>query len=160
MFTDQQIEEIVNLLCTLDENTKLYIGTDSIRFKKEGKWFAKYATVLVVHMNGRQGCKIFLHRSVEPDYDLKKNKPSMRMMNEISKSCELYNQIAPLIDCYDVEIHLDVNPDKRFGSSCVADQAAGYVLGMTNGLTIDQVKLKPDAFCASFSADHVVRGQI
>ena len=150
MFTDEQINDLKSLLRSLTGDTKLYIGTDSARFRKEGRWFAKYASVCVVHRDGRHGCQVFRHKSVEPDYDMKKNKPSLRLMNEVMKSCELYTQLAPIIDDYEVEIHLDVNPDIKYGSSCVAVQAAGYVLGVT-GI---KPKLKPDAFAASFSADH------
>jgi predicted RNase H-related nuclease YkuK (DUF458 family) len=150
MFTQKQIEDLVDLLYGLDENTKIYVGTDSVRFKENGRWFAKYASVVVVHMNGKNGCRVFKHRSIEPDYDLKKSRPSMRLMNEVIKSCELYNQLAPFIDEFDVEIHCDVNIDPKHGSNCVAAQAAGYVLGVC-GL---EPKLKPDAFAASFAGDH------
>lgn len=153
MFTQKQIEDLVELLYSLNEDTKIYIGTDSVRFKQDGRWFAKYASVCVVHMNGNKGCKVFKHRTIEPDYDLKKNRPSMRLMNEVIKSCELYTQLAPFIDEFDVEIHCDVNTNPIHGSNCVATQAAGYVLGVT-GLNEDQIKLKPHAFCASFGADH------
>lgn len=153
MFTQRQVEDLVDLLLQLEKTTKIYIGTDSVRFKKSGRWYAKYATVCVVHMNGKNGCRVFKHRSIEPDYDLKKDRPSMRLMNEVIKSCELYTQIAPFIDEFDVEIHVDVNTNPVHGSNCVASQAAGYVLGVT-GLDESNVKLKPDAFAASFGADH------
>jgi predicted RNase H-related nuclease YkuK (DUF458 family) len=153
MFTQKQVEDLVDLLIALDSDTKIYIGTDSVRFRKDDRWYAKYATVCVVHKNGKNGCQVFRHKSIEPDYDLKKHRPSMRLMNEVVKSCELYTQIAPFIDEFDVEIHVDVNMDPMHGSNCVAGQAAGYVLGVT-GLNEDQVKLKPDAFAASFGADH------
>ena len=150
MFTEKQITDLVDLLYGLDTNTKIYIGTDSVRFRENGRWFAKYASVCVVHMNGKNGCRVFKHRSIETDYDLKKNRPSMRLMNEVMKSCELYNQLAPFIDEFDVEIHCDINTDIKHGSNCVASQAAGYVLGVC-GL---EAKLKPDAFAASFAGDH------
>lgn len=154
MFTQKQIEDLIDLLLTLDNSTKIYIGTDSVRFRdSNGRWFAKYASVCVVHMNGKNGCRVFKHRSIEADYDLKKDRPSMRLMNEVIKSCELYTQLAPFIDEFDVEIHMDVNTDPKHGSNCVAHQAAGYVLGVT-GLEKEQIKLKPDAWCASFGADH------
>lgn len=150
MFTQGQIEEVVDLLLGLDTNTKIYLGCDSVKFRKNGRWFAKYATVCVIHMNGKNGCRVFRHKSIEPDYDLKKNRPSMRLMNEVQKVAELYIQLAPFIDEYDVEIHLDINRDPKHGSNCVASQAAGYILGVTGV----EPKLKPDAFAASFSADH------
>ena len=153
MFTQSQIEELVDLLYGLTQDTKIYIGTDSVRFRKDGRWYAKYASVCVVHINGKNGCRVFKHRSIEPDYDVKKNRPSLRLMNEVMKSCELYTQLTPFIDEFDVEIHCDVNIDPKHGSNCVATQAAGYVLGVT-GLAEDQVKLKPNAWCASAGADH------
>lgn len=150
MFTKNQIEEMVDLLLDLSHETKIYLGCDSVRFRKNGRWFAKYATVCVVHMNGKNGCRVFRHKSIEPDYDLKKNRPSMRLMNEVQKVAELYIELAPFIDEYEVEIHLDINRDPKHGSNCVASQAAGYILGVTGV----EPKLKPDAFAASFSADH------
>ena len=150
MFTQKQIEEMVDLLYDLDENTKIYLGCDSVRFKKGDRRYAKYATVAVVHMNGKNGCRVFRHKSIEADYDLKSNRPSMRLMNEVQKVCELYVQLAPFIDSFPIEIHLDLNTDPKHGSNCVATQAAGYVLGVT-GI---QPKLKPDAWSSSFAADH------
>jgi uncharacterized protein len=151
MFTQRQIEDLVDLLVTLDSNTKVYLGCDSVRYIKRGSSYARYATVAIVHKNGNNGCRIFSHRSTEPDYDLKKNRPKMRMMNEVMKVCALYNQIAPFIDEFDVEIHLDVNTDPKYGSNCAATEAAGYVLGMT-GI---HAKLKPESFAASYGADAV-----
>lgn len=34
MFTQSQIENIVDLLYTLDSNTKIYLGCDSVRYRK------------------------------------------------------------------------------------------------------------------------------
>ena len=155
MFTQKQIEDLVDLLVTLDSNTKVYLGCDSVRYIKRGSSYARYATVAIVHKNGNNGCRIFSHRSTEPDYDLKKNRPKMRMMNEVIKVCTLYTQIAPFIDEFDVEIHLDVNTDPKYGSNCAATEAAGYVLGMT-GI---HAKLKPDSFAASYGADAIANGR-
>jgi predicted RNase H-related nuclease YkuK (DUF458 family) len=118
--------------------------------KKNGRWYARYASVCVVHKNGKNGCTVFRHLSTEPDYDVKKNRPSIRLMNEGSKSCELYLQLIPFIDEFSVEIHCDVNTDPKHGSNCVAQQAAGYVLGTTG---VEPV-LKPNAFAASFCGDY------
>ena len=153
MFTNKQLNDLVDLLCKVDSNTKIYIGSDSVRFKKNGEKFFRVATVLVVHLNGRNGCKVFRHRSTHRDYDVKMSRPSQRLMTEVMQTCELYDQVAPLIEGYDIEIHADVNPNEKHGSSCVAQQAAGFILGMT-GLPEEQIKLKPNSWCASFGADH------
>src|SRR6056300_1379116 len=98
MFTQTQIEEHVNLLIGLNDNTKVYLGCDSVRYIKSGRQMARFATVCIVHMNGKNGCRIFSNISHEPDYDMKPSRPKMRMMNEVIKVCELYNQLTPFID--------------------------------------------------------------
>lgn len=155
MFSEKQIEDMVDLLATLSGDTKVYLGCDSVRYFKKGRAYGRYATVAIVHKNGKNGCRIFSDVSYEPDYDLKKDRPKMRMLNEVRKVCELYNQLAPFIDEFDVEIHLDINTDPKHGSNCAASEAAGYVLGAT-GI---RPKLKPDSWAASFGADGVAHGR-
>lgn len=157
-FTQDQVEEIVDLLATLDTNTKIYFGCDSVRTRKNGRWYANYATVFIVHMNGKNGCRLFSHLSTEPDFDVKINRPKMRMMKEVQKVCELYTQLIPFIDEFDIEVHLDINTDPKHGSNCAATEAAGYVLGVT-GLPEEQIKLKPESFAASFGADAAAHGR-
>ena len=159
MFTQERVEEIVDLLATLDTSTKIYFGCDSVRTRRNGRWYAKYATVFIVHMNGKNGCRLFSHLSTEPDYDVKINRPKMRMMKEVQKVCELYTQLIPFIDEFDIEVHLDINTDPKHGSNCAATEAAGYVLGVT-GLPEGQIKLKPESFAASFGADAVAHGRV
>lgn len=155
MFTQKQIEDMVDLLAKLDTTTKIYLGCDSVRYRKDNRTWARFATVAIVHMNGKNGCRIFSSISREPDFDVKKNRPKMRMMNEVMKVCALYNQLIPFIDEFDVEIHLDINQNPIHGSNCAATEAAGYVLGMT-GI---EPKLKPESWAASFGADAVVHGR-
>lgn len=159
MFTEKQIEDLIDLLLQCNSDTKIYIGCDSVRYKKNGKWWARYATVCIVHKNGKNGAAIFSAKQSEPDYDrsdnMKKYRPKMRMMNEVQKTCELYMQLIPFIEGFDIEIHLDISKEEKNASNVAATEAAGYVLGMTN-LPANKIKLKPDAFSASFGADAVV----
>ena len=151
MFGKDKVEELLELLYTLDEKTtKIYIGTDSARFRKEGNWYAKFATVVVVHKNGNKGCRIFKEIVTERVYDLKSSKPSMRLMREVQLTCEAYLELAPFIDCYDVEIHADINLQKKYGSNCVAKEASAYIIGMT-GI---EGTFKPNSLAASFGADY------
>jgi len=167
IFTQAQVDEIVDFLSKQSTETKLYFGCDSVRFMKEGVQYAKFATVLIVHINGKNGCRIFANKAVERDYDMKANRPKMRMMNEVIRVCSLYKQLMPHIEQFselvelpngdiqvkefDVEIHLDINTDPKHGSNCAAKEAAGYVLGIT-GI---EPKLKPESWAASFGADAV-----
>lgn len=155
MLTNEQTQQLIDLLVTLDKRTKIYIGCDSVRYFKKKQPMARFATVLIVHMNGNSGCKLFSNISHENDYDLKANRPKMRMINEARKVCEMYLQVAPLIDDFEIEIHLDINADPKEGSHCAAQEAAGYVLGLT-GI---QPKLKPESFAASCGADGVAHGR-
>jgi predicted RNase H-related nuclease YkuK (DUF458 family) len=116
---------------------------------------ARFAAVAIVHKNGKNGCRIFSSVSRERDFDLKPNRPKVRMMKEVQKVVELYTQLAPFIDEFDIEIHLDINTDPKHGSNCAASEAAGYVLGVT-GI---QPKLKPESWAASFGADGIVNGR-
>lgn len=153
MFTQAQIEEMIDLLVTLSKDTKVYIGSDSTRFIDKGRWYASYATVCVIHKNGSNGSRIFVVKSTEPDYDLKASRPSMRMMNEAIKSAEAYVQLAPFLDEFPIEIHADISKDPKHGSNCAAQAAAGYILGVT-GI---EPKLKPNSWSASSAADWAAR---
>ena len=44
---------------------------------------------------------------------------------------------------------LDINPDEIHGSSCVVQQAIGYIRGTCNVVPL----VKPQAFAASYCAD-------
>ena len=155
MFSNKQIEQIVNLLTTLNSNTKIYFGCDSVRVIKKNVWYARYATVVIVHKNGNNGCRLFSVESTEIDYDVRQNRSKMRVMHEAMKVCDAYLQLIPFIDEFDCEIHLDINTDPQAGSNCVAKEAAGYVLGMTGV----EPKLKPHGFAASYGADGVAHGR-
>ena len=132
-------------------DTKIYIGCDSERFRKNDMWFADYTLAIVVHIDGKHGCKIFGEVQTEKDYDQRKNKPRMRLMNEVIKIANLYLELEKLIDDRPIEVHLDINPDEMFGSSCVVTEAIGYIKGMCNVVPF----VKPKAFAATYCADRL-----
>ena len=132
-----------------DPSTKIYIGADSVRVKRREQWYADYTLVVVVHINGQHGCKIFGETQTEIDYDQKKSKPAMRLMNEVYKVSELFQNLKEVLEDRDVEVHLDINPDLAHGSSCVVQQAIGYIKGTCNVIPM----VKPNAFAASYAAD-------
>lgn len=146
---NMDIEEVKQYIQRCSNTSKIYIGADSERFKLGDKWYADYATVVVVHIDGKHGAKIFGEVTREQDYDYKPGRPSLRLMNEVAKVADLYYKLADVISNRPVEIHLDINPDERFGSSCVVTQAVGYIMGTCNM----KPKVKPHAFAASIAAD-------
>lgn len=145
------IDSVKEFIDSQGPDTKIYIGCDSYRRRHEdGLWYAHYTIVVVVHMNSRNGCRVFGDIVSERDYDQKKNRPAMRLMNEVYKAVALFEELLPVIGDREVELHLDINPNKKHGSSCVVDQAVGYVRSVVG---IDP-KIKPDGWAATHAADH------
>lgn len=145
------IDEVKEFIDAQGPGTKVYIGADSSRFSLDGKWYADYTLAIVVHINGNNGCKIFGEVQREVDYDQKKDKPRMRLMNEVYKVSDLYIKLFDALENPDIEVHLDINPNELYGSSCVAKEAIGYITGMCNVIPM----VKPRAFAASYAADRL-----
>jgi predicted RNase H-related nuclease YkuK (DUF458 family) len=145
------LEEVKEFIRKQSPETKIYLGADSERFRMDNKWYADYTLAVVVHIDGCHGCKIFGEVQRELDYDHKKNKPAIRLMNEVYKVSELFQQLIDVLEDRYVEVHLDINPDEHYGSSCVVQQAIGYVRGTCNVMPM----IKPKAFAASYAADRL-----
>jgi predicted RNase H-related nuclease YkuK (DUF458 family) len=74
-------------------------------------------------------------------------------MQEVYKASETYLQLAEVIGDREVQIHLDLNPNKKYASSVVIEQAIGYIKGTCNVIPM----VKPEAFAASYAADRLGR---
>ena len=145
------IEEVKQYILDQSPETKVYIGADSERFLINNLWHADYTLAVVVHKDGNRGCKIFGEIQRERDFDQQRDKPRMRLMNEVYKVAELYMKLADVLEDRHVEVHLDINPDEHHGSSCVISEATGYIRGMCNVVPM----VKPNAFAASYAADRL-----
>ncbi len=143
------LEQVKAFIETQGPETKIYLGCDSERMRIDGKWHADYILAVVVHINGKNGCKIFGEVQRERDYDQKQERPRYRLMNEVYKVSELYLKLADVLEDRYVEVHLDINPNEMHGSSCVINEAIGYIRGTCNVIPL----VKPDAFAASYAAD-------
>ena len=143
------IEQVAEFIRAQSPETKIYLGCDSERLRIDGAWYADYVLAIVVHINGNNGCKIFGEVHRERVWDQKVSKPAMRLMTEVYKTSELYLKLAEVLEGRDVEVHLDINPDEHYGSSCVVQQAIGYIKGTCNVIPF----VKPNAWAASYAAD-------
>jgi predicted RNase H-related nuclease YkuK (DUF458 family) len=132
-------------------DSSIYIGCDSKVFKDNGRWFAKYTTVIVVHMDSKHGARVFHYSETQPDY----RNIRTRMVTEAYHAIQVFDAIADSIGDRHVEIHLDINASPKHKSNEAAAEAVGYVWGVT-GI---KPKIKPEAFAASYAADHCVRGK-
>lgn len=143
------LEEVRNFIHNQSEETKIYIGCDSERYRLGEHWYADYIVAIVVHFDGKHGCKIFGQVTKERDFDQKKNRPRYRMMMEAYKASEMYLQLADVLEDRFVEVHLDINPSEMYGSNCAMTEAIGYIRGTCNVIPM----IKPNAWAASYAAD-------
>lgn len=143
--------EIAEFLKSQGPDTRVYLGADSERFRSNGVWWAEYTVAVVVHIDGRHGCRIFGEVTRERDYDQRRDRPSMRLMNEVHRASEMFLRLAPVLADRPVEVHLDINPNELHGSNCVIQQAIGYIRGTCNVIPM----VKPRAFAASYAADRL-----
>ena len=141
--------EVKEFIKKQSPETKIYLGCDSERFKIDKVWYADYVIAIVVHINGKHGCKLFGEVVRERDYDQKEDRPRYRLMNEVYKVSEMYLKLADVLEGRDVEVHLDINPSEMHGSNCVINEAIGYIRGTCNVIPM----VKPRAFAASYAAD-------
>jgi len=147
-FNIQEVRDFINAQST---DTRVYLGADSERVKVGGVWHADYTLAVVVHIDGCHGCKIFGSITRERDWDQKADKPSLRLMNEVYKVSDLFHELSDVLQDRHTEVHLDINPNERYKSSAVVQQAVGYIKGTCN---ID-AQVKPRAFAASYAADRL-----
>ena len=143
------LEEVKDFISRQSPQTKVYIGCDSERVMINNEWWADYILAIVVHIDGKHGCKLFGEVIRERDFDQKQNRPRMRLMNEVYKVSDLYLRLVDVIIDRDVEVHLDINPSELHGSNCVINEAIGYIRGTCNVIPM----IKPKAFAASYAAD-------
>ncbi len=131
------------------QNSKIYLGADSVRYEKGKEAFAKISVVAVIHLGSQHGCKVIGYNETERVYDKKLGRPSHRMMLEVYAVSELYLKLKEEMPEANIEVHLDISEKEEHGSSCAAKQAAGYVLGVC------QIKpvMKPNSWAASTCAD-------
>ena len=151
MFTKAELLELKDIISKTSVESKIYLGCDSARYKKDGIYFAKYTVVLVIHIEGKHGCKVYHYSESKKDYDNNLGKPIMRMLEEVMCITRLYTELEDDLIERDVAIHLDINPNKDHGSSCALQAAKGLIIGYT-GI---EPKFKPEAFAASCAADRL-----
>jgi predicted RNase H-related nuclease YkuK (DUF458 family) len=148
------IRQTVEKLRNAPKNSRLYLGADSVRFvDTKGQGWAKITVVAVIHLSGCKGCQVVGTTVKERVYDKNLGKPQHRMMTEAQALAEIYLKLEDaLIEAgldIPIEVHLDIASDEKFGSSCAAKAAAGYILGVCRV----QPVLKPNAWAASTAAD-------
>jgi predicted RNase H-related nuclease YkuK (DUF458 family) len=146
------LDEVKEFISNTSDTTSIYIGADSERYRgRDDLWYADYTVAIVVHMDSSRGCKVFGKVDTERDYDNRHDRPATRLMNEVYRAAQMYLDLIDAVGDRHCEVHLDINPNEMHGSSCVIQQATGYIRGMCGF----SPKVKPEAFSASYAADRL-----
>jgi predicted RNase H-related nuclease YkuK (DUF458 family) len=140
----QQAKETIR---ASSNDSSVYIGCDS-QILGNGK--VDYSTVIVLHMNSKNGCKVFHNSVKQRDY----GNLRARLMTEVQYALEAFSEIEDALGERKLEIHLDINPDPKYASNVVTAEAIGWVRSL--GLV---AKVKPESFAATSAADHFVRNK-
>lgn len=147
------IEDAKAVIAASSPETAIMVGCDSKRYRKKinGVWrkFAKYCTVIVVHVDGNKGCKLFYKMDTLEDFGSIKQ----RMLNEVMHAVTVALDIVDVVGERPFAVHIDINPKKNFASNAAMAEARGWVLG---NLGIEP-EFKPNSPAASFAADHLLR---
>ena len=142
------IAEVSKFINECSAETKIYIGVDSERFRLNGVWYVDYISAVVVHFDGKHGCKIFGAVDRERDFGQSARKPKLRLMGEVYRAADLYLELSKEV-AHDMEVHLDLNPNEMYGSNVAVQEAVGYIKGMCGVIPM----VKPNAPAASYCAD-------
>ena len=137
---DDLLQEVLELVeCGA---TAIHVGTDS-QIHGAG---TDFVTAVCVHVPG-QGGRIFTA--------LEHQDRRLHLADKLILEAEQSLSIARMLEQHvvlPVIVHLDVNENPRYRSSRHVSMLAGMVRG--NGF---DVLLKPEAWCATHVADHVVK---
>jgi predicted RNase H-related nuclease YkuK (DUF458 family) len=146
------VEVTRSMIEEASQESKIYLGSDSERVNIDGVWFVDYLVCVILHEDGRHGASV-IYGSIERerDYDKQLNRPFQRLFTEVMKIGDLYTKLQDVLIDRDVSIHLDINPDKKHGSSCAVAEAVGYIKGVCG---LDPV-IKPHSWAASIAADRL-----
>jgi hypothetical protein len=128
------------------KESRVYVGCDSKRAR--GGTQIKYATVIILHHEGKHGCTMWSFIQREQDYT-SASKPRLRLINEAYYAVDIASKIIDDIEDRHFELHLDLNTDPKYKSSTAVKEAIGFVLGML-GI---KAKVKPNAWASSSAAD-------
>ncbi len=88
------IAEIKEAIQKSSVTSKVYVGCDS-KLSMRGK-MAKFATVVILHIDGKHGGKLFSIISQEPIFGSAKT-PKMRLLMEAQKAINIAAEIAEVI---------------------------------------------------------------
>jgi predicted RNase H-related nuclease YkuK (DUF458 family) len=138
---DVPVQEIATWVSEATRNGQaVHVGTDSLQTGR----YTQFCTVIAI-LNPGKGGRAAYCREVVPRI----NSLRERLLKEVWKSVEIAMALSVPGE---LTVHVDANPQERYMSSRYLQELVGLVVGQ--GFA---VRIKPDAWCSSHAADHIVR---
>lgn len=126
---------------------QLHIGSDS---QQNGR-FTEMVTVIAVLDPSKGGRAFYTTEKLPRIKHLRE-----RLMREVWASVTAGLQVSGIIpQSWEMTVHIDANPNVRFKSSSYVKELTAMVV--SQGF---KAILKPEAWCASHAADHVVKNKV
>lgn len=120
----------------------VHIGTDSLQTGR----YTSFVTVVAVLTPSKGGRAAYTRAIVPRITSLRE-----RLLKEVWMSVELGLRIADKTPG-ELNVHVDANPSERYMSSKYVQELVGLVVGQGFKAII-----KPDSWCSTHAADHIVR---
>ena len=125
----------------------VYIGSDS----QQDALKTQLVTVVVVHDPGHGGRAFYTKETVPRIQSLRQ-----RLLKEVWMSVAVALEVDPMLsDESELQVHVDANPNTKFRSSAYVKELTSMVV--SQGF---EAVLKPEAWAASHTADHVVKNKV
>jgi predicted RNase H-related nuclease YkuK (DUF458 family) len=144
------VEELKLFLASESASTVVHIGTDAQKTGKRDK--CNYVVCVIVHDPFGRGCRVFYLKF----RNINTNNLWEKLYNETMLSLQVAVELSEVMESIRerILVHVDANPNPKYKSSCHVKALAGMVMGF--GF---KHVLKPDSWCSSHAADHIVKNK-
>lgn len=141
----------------LTSTFKVFIGCDSLPKRVHG---ATFVTAICIWKVGRGVHVIFAREhNIVIHGKTQRERLKNRLWAEVYRAVEVAGELVeydiitlPRVEGF--EVHIDINPSKKFESNLIYNEAIGYI----RALGFDAYA-KPDSPAASFASDRIARGK-
>jgi len=120
------IKRVIEEIRNSSNESAVYVGCDSQRFKEGNSWYIVYVTAVVIHKDQAHGANILYGSEIVKDYSGSLHE---RLFNEAMKAVAVAMELQPIVEGRTFQVHLDINKNPDHKSNSVMSSAIGYVKG-------------------------------
>ena len=135
------LQHVLDSVKANKDNCEIHVGCDS-HFVKDK---CVFAIVVAMYEYGKGGTYFFARLKVSRRLFMNMK---LRLLKEVELAITLADLLSVFLERENLNVHLDINPDKRFKSSQVFTPATSWVKSLGY-----QCIVKPDSWASSWLAD-------